>query len=349
MARRDRTTGLPRPQRRERGIESTRERGWLPEKDQLLRHGLLVAAVLMAVITVGVFAFRWYDDNFLRPNKTVLAAGDDTYSLGYFADRLGPFFLANPSTTQSIAPQALLAKLEEEALTIQVAAARNIALDDDAVTAAIADELGVPVGSGTGSAFDGAYRARLNATGLSDGNYRRVVEAAEVDRLLREDIQAGFGETGETVMLRLVVVDTQEQADAILARINAGEDMGSIAQVESIHVQSRVEDGLFISPPKLLSEEVQAAIEGLEVGALVEPFESDGVLWIVRLERRDAEGTYTEEQLDALVQLEFDELLSTFRLTITIDRNLSSDDINWALEKSTIPTQPLPTGGGHGG
>ena len=163
--------------------------------------------------------------------------------------RLGPFITSNPSIGTSIAPQALLGKLEDEAFALALIAERGIVITDDDVTAAIATELGVAEG-GSGSAFDNAYRARLTSTGISDGNYRRLTEAAEADRLLREAIRTEIGETGETVMLRIVVVDTQDEADDVVARINAGEDMGSIAQIESIHVQSRVEDGLWITPPE---------------------------------------------------------------------------------------------------
>ena len=342
MARRDRTTGLPRPQRREKGSASSHDGGWLARNQHILRYGILGSAIMLLVVVLGVVAFRWYDGNFLRPNKTVFAAGDDTYSLGYFADRLGPFFFDNRSLSQSIAPQALLAKLEEEALTLQVAADRNIVITEADVSAAIANDLGVPLDRSTGSSFDRAYRSLLTATGLSDSSFRRVTEASLADSLLRSEISAELGESGETVMLRLVVVDTQEEADAILVRINGGEDMGSIAQAESIHIQSRVEDGLFITPPELLSTEAQAAIEGVGVGELAAIFESDGVVWIVRLERRDAEGTFTVEQVDALVQIRFDEFIGAARLATRIERNLSPDDIAWAFSNIAQATQGVP-------
>jgi parvulin-like peptidyl-prolyl isomerase len=342
MARRDRTTGLPRPQRRERRGDSPADIGWLPRNEKNVRFAILAAAVLLLTLVVGVFAFRWYDDNFLRPGKTVLAAGDETFSLSYYADRLGPFFVDNPNTSQSILPQALLAKLEEEALTLQVAAARNITITDDDIIEAIADDLGFPVDTSSGSAFDRAYRSLLNGTGLSDTNFRRVTEASLADNLLRAELRLEIGEIGETVMLRMVVVDTAEEADAIIARINAGEDMGSIAQVESIDVQSRVEDGLFIAPPELLGDEAKTAIEALEIGELAEILVSDGDVWVVRVERRDPDGTFTVEQQDDLVQLRFDELIAAARLTTRIDRNLSPDDISWAFSNVTAATEGIP-------
>ncbi len=336
MARRDRTTGLPRPRGRTNRDVSDHDGGWFPPKDEHLRYAILGGVTLLLVLVLGVFVYRWYDNNFQRPGKTILSAGEESFSLGYYSDRLGPFLISNPGTSSSIGPQLLLAKLEEEALTLQLATDLGIEITEDDITAAIAADLGVPVGSGSGSAFDNAYRLRLSGTGLSDGNYRRLTKASEADRLLREYVRNEIGETGETVQIRLVLVDTQESADEIVDRVNQGEDMGTIAQVESIHVQSRVEDGLLISPPSLLSDEAQEVLKDLEVGKLSAPFEDDDGFWVIRLERRDPEGTFTDQHLEELVILRFEEMIAKARSATEIERNLSPGDIDWALERIHI-------------
>ncbi|GAB4329569.1 MAG: hypothetical protein Kow0010_14030 [Dehalococcoidia bacterium] len=327
MARRERTTGLPRPAPRgsKRATETTR----FGLSEHALRLVILGGAAFLLVLVLGIFAYRWYDDTFQRPNKVVLTVADEQFKLGYYTDRLLPWLQNSRDTSLAVAQRRLLEKLEEEGLTLVLARERGITISDDDITRAIADELGVPVG-GAGSSFDRLYRQRLQTTGMSDSNYRRLVAAQVADTRIRDQLREEIGTTGETVMLRLVVVDTEEEATTVLGRIEAGEDMGSIAQVESTHVQSRQQDGLYTTPPVLLTEEVQEAIVGQEPGALIGPIESGGSFWVIRIERRDPEGTYTEAQIDQLVDLRFVELLEEARTRIPIERKLTDDDIRWA-------------------
>lgn len=327
MARRERTTGLPRPARRgsKRATETTR----FGLSEHALRLVILGGAAFLLIAVLGIFVYRWYDDTFQRPNKVVLTVGEEQFTLSYYTDRLLPWLQNSRDTSLAVAQRRLLEKLEEEGLTLILARERGITITEDDIGQAIADELGVPLG-GAGSSFDRLYRQRLQTTGMSDTNYRRLVEAQVADTRIREQLREEIGTTGETVMLRLVVVDTQDEAADVLARIEAGEDMGSIAQVESTHVQSRQQDGLYTTPPVLLTAEVQEAIAGQEPGALVGPIESGGAFWLVRVERRDAEGTFTDSQVDQLVDMRFAELIEDARTRVQIERKLTDDDIRWA-------------------
>lgn len=329
MARRERTTGLPRPAPRgsRRAPETTR----FGLSERALRFVILGGAAFLLLFVFGIFAYRWYEDTFQRPNKVVLTVGDEEFKLSYYADRLLPWLQNSSDTSLAVAQRRLLEKLEEEGLTLVLARERGIAITDEDITQAIADELGVPVG-GAGSSFDRLYRQRLQTTGMSDTNYRRLVAAQVADTRLRDQLREEIGPTGETVMLRLVVVDTAEEAADVISRVEAGEDMGSIAQVESTHVQSRQQDGLYTTPPQLLPEEVQQAIAEQDPGALLGPIESGGSFWVVRVERHDAEGTYTDAQLDQLVDMRFVELIEEARTRVPIKRALTDDDISWAQD-----------------
>ena len=77
----------------------------------------------------------------------------------------------------------------------------------------------------------------------------------------------------------------------------------------------------------------QPAAEDLEEGELSAPIEADDGFWVIRLERRDAEGTFTDEQLNEMVESRYTDLLAEARASTEIERNLSSDDIDWAFER----------------
>lgn len=331
MTRRDRTTGLPR--QRERGA-AAQQRTFLGMRwsETHTRFAILGGVVLLGLIVLGMIGYRWYVDNVQLPNRVVLRVDDQEYNLAYFTERLPSFAQANPSLTVGFREPALLRKLEEEALTIIAARERGVDLSRDAVTAWIAEDLGVPVG-GSGSSFDTLYRQRLRTVGLSNDDYRRLATAQLADERMLEVLKEERGPVGETYTLRVVSVPEEADAQAILGRIEAGEDMGTIAQTESNDLSTRQEDGLTEPTPiELFQDNVQEALAGLEEDALIGPIEVGNNFWVLRIERIQADGTYTENQRNQLARLDLGAVIEELRGTVTIRKSLGSAETDWAYE-----------------
>ncbi len=332
MARRDRTTGLPRP--RARSEARAKPRFAMAERQQSL--ALWLAGGLLLVVLAGLLGYRWYDNNFLRPDKTVLSVNEEKFSLRYYSDRL---FLAasqasGTGTNFSILQQALLTDLEDEAIGTILAKEKGITVSDEEISAEIASQLGVPAG-GAGSSFDTLYRQRLRAVNMSDGAYRRYIEAVVYLNKLRDSFSAEIGDSGDLVTTRVVVSPTKEAADAVAARIRAGEDLGTLAQTESNDAASRQKDGLMEPEPfRLLPEPIRTAIEGKEAGTEVfGPIEvSAGNFWTFRIQARDPAGDLSETQKGQLADLALEDALAAKRSEVEISRNMSSDDFEWANE-----------------
>lgn len=330
MARRDRTTGLPRPRER----VQTKQRGFsLDERQQLrlvwLAGGLIIAALL------AFWGWRWYDANFVHPNKTILQVGEEKFALKYYTDRL---FIAAQAQAGSgpnltILQQTLLTDLEEEAIVQIIARERGITVSEEEVNEEIAAQLGVPAG-GAGSSFDTLYRQRLRALRISDGHYRRMTRAQVFANKLNEQIKADLGDTGEMVTIRKVVSATEEDAKAALDRVNAGEDLGTVAQAVSTDLASRQKDGLDDPvPPRLLPEAIRAASEGKPSNSeVIGPVEVAGNWWVFRVETRDAEATYSETNKSQLSALLLEDAIRERRPQVTIDRNMDPSDFEWSNE-----------------
>src|SRR5687768_16726053 len=122
MTRRDRTTGLPRRREREQA-HSRRSRFSLTEGTA--RFAILGAVAVLLLLVVGLIGYNWYNENHLRPGKTVLTVDGETYSLQYFTDRLPAFAQANPSLVAGIRERSLLTKIEDEAMAIKLAEAQG--------------------------------------------------------------------------------------------------------------------------------------------------------------------------------------------------------------------------------
>lgn len=294
---------------------------------------MLSGAAALLLLVVGIFAWRQYDERFVKPNEVVLSVGDSDVKLSYYADRLASFVQQNQSSGLSLAilEQSLLSKLEEEELTIQLAQDRGITISEDDISQSIAAELGVPVG-GDGSAYDNLYRQRLKATNMSSSNYRRMVKAQVADKRLREQLTNEIGKTGEMITLRTVVLDTEDKARAILDRVNKGEDMGTIAQTESLDLTSRQADGIMQpEPTALLPEPVRTAIEGKGEGQIGDVVQVANNWWVFKLEKRDPAGTYADAQQQQLADQKLTDIIAQKRASTTIDKSLDPSDIDWAV------------------
>jgi len=210
-------------------------------------------------------AMGWYHERWGHGREVILRVDDESASLSYFSDRL--FAYALQAAPGGLSPEiGLMDQLEDELLTIQLARERSITLDDAAIDAQISTDLRVPVG-GDRSAFDTALRGELRTNRMSLSTYRRRAEAGAARAVLLDLARDEVGTEGELISLRAVVLNDRETADSVLGRIQSGEDMGTIAQTDSIDLVSRTEDGMLEPRPRaLMAPEIAAAIENAEVG-----------------------------------------------------------------------------------
>jgi parvulin-like peptidyl-prolyl isomerase len=331
MARRERTTGLPRA----RGPKPAKPVSRFGEREQRLT--VVGVGVLLIAVLLGLFGWRYYDDNYRQPNKTILSIAGESYSLRYFSDRL---YLAatqqsGSGTNISLLEQTVLTDLENEAVIISLAKEKGITVSDEDITTEIASQLGVPVG-GAGSSFDTLYRQRLKSVKMSDGAYRRYTEAQVYQQKLSQSFQDQTGEKTEMITLRTVVSGTQEAANTVLALAKTNADFGSIAQTQSTDLTSRQKDGVMdAEPARLLPENVRNAIQGKPAGdEIFGPIQVETNWWVFKIESKDAEGTLSETQKSQLADLLVQDAVKERRATVKIDRNINSSDYTWANDNA---------------
>ncbi|MDZ7728899.1 MAG: peptidylprolyl isomerase [Dehalococcoidia bacterium] len=147
----------------------------------------------------------------------------------------------------------------------------------------------------------------------------------------------------ETVRPRVIVVQSEDDAQSIMEQLDEGENFGTLAQTESLDPTSRQEDGyLEAQPRELLPEELQTALADLDEGeTLDEPVEINGNWWIVQLGEVNPEGSLTDAQREQLADQQLTALLEERRQDAQdageIERSLSDDDIQWAYDNLEVP------------
>jgi parvulin-like peptidyl-prolyl isomerase len=212
----------------------------------------------------------------------------------------------------------------QEELIRQAAAAQGIAVSPDEIDRAIEEEFGYDRDSPTPSPsptttitttsevtateqatpmsladFHDQYAETLSAlkerTGLTESDYREIMRT----RLLTEKMEEFVGEQVPTselqVRARHILVETQEEADAVLERLGQGEDFAAVAMEVSTDTTSGEEGGeLGWFPMGVMDTAFEEAAFSLGVGELSGVVESSYGFHIIQVEERDE-----DRELDA--------------------------------------------------
>ena len=131
--------------------------------------------------------------------------------------------------------QQVLDMLIDQELIRQEAARQGIVVGDETVNAELQDvvnEFGQEY-------FDGWLAGNL----YTPEEFREVVRLELISNQLVDQIITGVPTTVEHVHARHILVNSQAEADAILARIQAGEDFAALAQAHSVDVTSKDNGG----------------------------------------------------------------------------------------------------------
>jgi parvulin-like peptidyl-prolyl isomerase len=222
--------------------------------------------------------------------------GDDPATLSAYQSQLSNIGqqLANPLFVGS----SILDLLIEEELLEQEAARRNIEVSEDEIDTFIEERLGFFAGQefptaepevdGTPSPTSTPYTRELYETNLEA--YLTNIAAFGVDEvtiraesraiLLRDRLEADFEDevegTQEQVWARHILVEEEQAADDLLARIEDGEEWGDLASELSIDESNKEQGGDlgWFGRGRMVESFEEAAFAG-EIGEIVGPVATD--------------------------------------------------------------------------
>ena len=210
--------------------------------NRMLIVGGIVAVIVIAIILIG---FGWYQTQIRPLAKTVLEVGDYKFNLAHLERRMELELVDNPFYQgQAILalPEAMMQRLEEEAKILQAGPAelQLTITEEDLATEVrqrgnLADDVEPTV-------FANEFRRQVEDSGLKENEYRLMLQA----EIMRDKVRGWFiylaPPAEAQVLARWIVVDSQEDADAALQRLVAGEDFVEVGRDLSLDVP-RVEQG----------------------------------------------------------------------------------------------------------
>lgn len=139
-------------------------------------------------------------------------------------------------------------------------------------------------------------RERLLGNFLMENLVATEVNEATIDRMYEEQVR--LQQLDDEVRIRHILMDTQEEAAAVLEKARAGEDFTALAFENSKDTRTRLEGGSFgwVSPNEMI-EPFPAYIADTPVGEVSEPFESEQGWHILKVEQRRTRPPKTKEEM----------------------------------------------------
>jgi len=176
------------------------------------------------------------------------------------------------------------------------------------------------------------YKAMLDTlrkeVGLSEADYRRTIEADLLSSKLQDLFASRVPTTEEQVHARHILVETEEEAQTVLARLEAGEDFVSLAKELSTDESTREDGGdLGWLPRGVMVPEFEEAAFALQPGETGDIVQTSFGYHIILVEERDPDRELELSFLERRRALALSEWLEEQRQSEAVERHWSSDKV----------------------
>ncbi len=326
----------PAPKRPPGRAARTRGIGDMFAMDSERSSRLLLVGVTLAIIVLalGIIGFGYYDSVIKPRNRTVLQADDISISYTAMKRRMAFEYYANAAFQQQaqVLPEATYLNLVNELTLISRAESElGITATAEERQAAMKRRVGVPE-TADDAAFAEAYGTALDASGLKDSEYRRLVHAEVLADKIRDKFEAEAPAQIEQAKLDVIQVNDDTAAQAAIARINAGEDWATVARDVSTAPDADATGGVIEFTPK---GGFNAAYDdlafSLAVGEVSAPIDAPGAsVFVIRVAERGPQDL-TQDQKPTYVNRQYGDWLSATQAKMTIERDWEPDAQRSAL------------------
>jgi foldase protein PrsA len=225
--------------------------------------------------------------------------------------------------------QAALAQIRRQVLEAminqllieQIAVRDGIAISDEELESRVQADIQAV---GDESKFD----QWLADNNLTPEDYRAILRSELIYGALFERVTAAVPTSAEQVHIRYILLESEEEAQNVLGRLQAGGDFAALAQELSRDESTREsggDRGWFPQGLDLMPPEVEAAAFALEVGQTSGIVTSQFGYYILQLLERDPDRPLSPEMRQILREQTFARWLEEQRAATTIERFVETD------------------------
>ncbi len=210
--------------------------------------------------------------------------------------------------------QDVLEGMVDSILIEQGAAALGLVVSDEELEA----QLLADVEAGGGQA---AFDEWLQVTGQTRDDYKEMLRQTLLAQRVMEAVTAGVSAEAEQVHARHIVVETEEEAQGILAALEDGEDFEDLVRQQSVDAATKENGGdLGWFPRGLVAAELENAAFALQPGQISQPVRLGEGYHIVQVLEREAARPLSLEMQMEVQQAMFEQWLDELRASAQIER-----------------------------
>ncbi len=304
-------------------------------------YGAVAISILigLALVIVGYAFLADYLETQARPGSTALQVDDARYRVDHFTNRLKMYVDQNggPSVVQPTSSlPAVSAILIQEEIVRRFAGEFDVTASEEEIQEEIAIRLGITADDET---FDVVFQQELTRSGLSELEFRDMIEASVLQTKLLVMFEAELSPSAESVRYRQILVSTEETAQEIRDKIEAGEDFAALATENSLDTTTRDNGGeVGWIPRGIMGASIEELVFAMDVGDVTTVPVPQGVFVVEMLEK--AEDREVEEtQRAPLAAGALADWIQEKRETLTIVDNMDlaggdARKIEWALDRA---------------
>ena len=304
-----------------------------------------VGAVLVILVVLGIVAFAFGSEELEkrgRPGSTAVQVEDTRFRLDYFASRVTMFLNQNGGQATDVRQRAGVLDavsnlVIREEIVRRFAGELDVAATEEEILEEIASRLGIAADD---ESFDLVFQQELARTGISEPDYRQMMEAAVLESKLRDEFLEQVPKSVESVRYRQIVVSEQERADELVAEIESGGDFAALAAEDFNLDVANKENGGEVGwiPRGILDASTEELVFALEPGKRITIPTVSGVAVIEMLEK-DNERPVEEDQKEVLAGRLLDDWVAEKMEPLSIVNNMDltdgdPDKINWAVDSA---------------
>ena len=223
------------------------------QRQMRIRRIVIIATVVFLVGISSWIGYGFYEDRKNDPlRQVVISVNDVEFNMGYFVDMLD-LYTAGVNSTELYYYGSYFASMVADTI-----------INTESQRQASAEELGIEVSADEVS-------AELEERGMPDDRvYRDLITATLLEEKIREHFDPGVNATMEQAHAQVMLLESQEVADDVVARIEAGGNFTALA--EEFSYSGSVEQDLGWLPEELMpNTSIANAAFGLATGNVSQP------------------------------------------------------------------------------
>jgi parvulin-like peptidyl-prolyl isomerase len=255
--------------------------------------------------------------------------------------------------------QEIVSRFIDQNLTLSVARERGIAVTDQEVDDQIA-EFNVQIPQATGGTLEDAVVNQLGLPGAASTEFRQfvtyilaqeklsesLVSDTEVRQRVTEEVMAETERTVPVATVAHILVPTEEEANQVIERLDAGEDFAALAAELSQDPGSAQNGGVYegVQQGQMVPPFDKATFEDLQPGeTTATPVQTDFGYHVIRLISREEQPALAPEQAQEAIDMRVDQEIGMQRQEALAQ--LIRDERAKAEQEQRIvePTYPTPT------